>query len=223
MAREQGVAVPDVAGAIASVRAAGRFPVVQPILVLAGAEYERKIVAQADGAPVGRALLHEPDDARVLARLLARESAPQRDELVVLVGHGSHHGADDRYAQLQKALDAIGHSWLVGTIEGQIGLEEAIAGLRARAGRRPGDGPEAGPGASTPPRVRIRPLMLTAGDHVVNDIAGAEESWLRALAGAGFETSYEDETLLDSEAVRALFAARSRELVFGRAGEGGAQ
>ncbi len=195
MKREQGVTVPDVCEAV--VAAQSSSVAVQPILVLPGSEYDTKVVECARDVPVGTTLLHDAADVEAFARLLAEESRPADGEYVVFVGHGTHHEADRRYAELQAEFDRRGDSCLLGTIEGDLPIELVVQRLRDRGVQR----------------VRVRPLMLTAGDHVQNDIAGEDESWLTDLREAGFHAEFENVTLLDLDAVRRMITSRCVALV----------
>ena len=61
----------------------------------------------------------------------------------------------------------------VGTVEGFPGLDYVIRRMKIRGIRK----------------VHLMPLMIVAGDHARNDLAGAEEdSWNSLLQAEGFET-----------------------------------
>ena len=190
MEKEQGIVMPDVCQAVSA--AASELVAVQPILVIPGREYEEKVINCASGVLVGSTLMHAAADVDVVADLLSKDAGTRAGELVVFVGHGTHHWADSRYAELQDAFDRLGASCLVGTIEGDLSIRhvERLA-LKRNASR-----------------LRVRPLMLTAGDHVRNDIAGDEDSWVTRLRESGFEVAFEDVTILDVPAITSLLTSK---------------
>lgn len=179
---------------------------VQPLQVLPGEEFH-DIVAQAQalqGLPkglsrvaVGQPLLGGNPDLAAMAGALAESAAPlAKDEVLLLVGHGTRHGADAFYPALQEHFRRLGNhqgaNVLVGTIEGTVGLEDVLAELKARKIRK----------------VRLRPLLGVAGDHVVNDILGdAPDSWKSRLQAAGLSVTPVPQGLLDLPAAVALWTA----------------
>ena len=120
-------------------------------------------------------LLSAPADHAVMAQALADEFAhvPATDA-VVFMGHGSTMGSNQLYSDVQDALHAIGkHNFLVATVEGTPTLDDAMLQLESLDAER----------------VWLAPLMIVAGDHARNDLAGDdEESWTNQLAARGFET-----------------------------------
>ncbi len=85
----------------------------------------------------------------------------------VFMGHGTSHTAKVTYSQMQAQMDALGYkNVFIGTVEGEPEETacEAIIDAVAAAGYK---------------KVILRPLMVVAGDHANNDMAGEEEdSWL---------------------------------------------
>ena len=90
----------------------------------------------------------------------------------MLFGHGTGHAANLVYPALQTAFDLAGRrDVLVGTVEGWPAFPEVLRQLKERCG--------AG--------VHLVPLMLVAGDHALNDMAGGTpESWKSRLEAEGF-------------------------------------
>ena len=89
--------------------------------------------------------------------------APCGGETLVLLGHGTDHFANAVYPALQTAFRLNGRTdVLVGTVEGWPGYEDVALQVKASGSKR----------------VRLAPLMLVAGDHAVNDMAGSgPDSW----------------------------------------------
>ena len=123
-----------------------------------------------------------------------REAEPGR--AVVLMGHGSAHRANVVYPALQGIFELQSRPDIrVGTVEGWPGLAEVCAALaRSRASR-----------------VLLVPLMLVAGDHAQNDMAGpGPHSWRSVLAGQGYRVDWVRHGLGSEKAVQDLYAAHLR-------------
>ncbi|MBR3245733.1 MAG: sirohydrochlorin cobaltochelatase, partial [Parasporobacterium sp.] len=84
----------------------------------------------------------------------------------VFMGHGTSHTAKATYTEMQKVFNGLGcTNVFVGTVEGEPEETEVHAILKAVQ--------DAGFN-----KVILRPLMVVAGDHANNDMAGDEEdSW----------------------------------------------
>ena len=98
----------------------------------------------------------------------------KKEEALVLMDHGTGHFADSAYAALDYRFKSLGaDNVFVGTVEGYPEIEDVRRQLRAYG----------------PRKVILLPLMVVAGDHAVNDMAGEEEdSWKSLLKQDGFET-----------------------------------
>lgn len=102
------------------------------------------------------------------------EAAKADGVAFVFLGHGTFHTAKVSYSQMQTQMDRLGFdNVFIGTVEGDP--EETACGevlnAIAKAGYR---------------KVILRPLMVVAGDHANNDMAGEEEhSWLSIFKASG--------------------------------------
>ncbi len=170
------------------------WAVVQSLHLLAGHEFYR-LVEEVQQVPIrtaiGLPLLYAPEDYQQLVTLLAaawRELS--RDEAVVLVGHGTDHASWATYLTLQHFLnDRVERPVYVGVLEGYPERTDVVAAV-------------AGSGAR---RVHLVPLMLVAGVHVQEDLAGPEDSWQADLEAAGLEVTLEPRGLLELPGVMDLF------------------
>jgi len=102
------------------------------------------------------------------------EAAAEEKVAFVFMGHGTSHTAKVSYSQMQTAMQTLGYSNVfIGTVEGEpeeTACENVIEAVKA-AGYT---------------KVILRPLMVVAGDHANNDMAGADEdSWLSQFNAAG--------------------------------------
>ena len=175
--------------------------VIQPTHIMNGDEYDklRRLAAPFSGRlrlHFGAPLLTTLEDYRALCRvLLAELPALEEGEALVLMGHGTGHYANGAYTQLDYMLRDLGHRAFVGTVEGYPMLEEVL--------RRLQEHPEV-------KRVCLAPLMIVAGDHAQNDMAGDEEdSWKSRLEQAGYAVRCHVAGLGELPGVRAMFAAHA--------------
>lgn len=162
---------------------------VQPLHVVAGAEYDKiqRIVLRyvhAEDKPFARLALCRPllyymgqsdtvdDYTCLLAAMRSEWQASEPHEAVVLMGHGGLHPANAAYAVLQMKLQDAGLSDVfVYTLEGYPTLLDICGKLKQHGYTH----------------VRLLPLMLLAGDHARNDMAGDDdESAKSVLQQAGF-------------------------------------
>ena len=101
------------------------------------------------------------------------EAAKEDGTAFVFMGHGTHHTAMITYSQMQTQMNELGYdNVFIGTVEGdEAFLADAIIENVAAAGYT---------------KVVLRPLMVVAGDHANNDMAGAEEdAWLAMFNASG--------------------------------------
>ena len=94
---------------------------------------------------------------------------------MVLLGHGTEHPGNLVYPALQGVLDWLGREdILIGTVEGWPQADDVLEQLSCQNCRR----------------VLLAPLMLVAGTHAVEDMAGSEpESWKNRLEASGYEVT----------------------------------
>lgn len=102
------------------------------------------------------------------------EDAAADSVAFVFMGHGTSHAAAVSYEQMQTQFGELGYeNVFVGTVEGEpesTAVEEVIEAVKA-AGYK---------------KVILRPLMLVAGDHANNDMAGDDEdSWKSLFLASG--------------------------------------
>ncbi|MDR2352820.1 MAG: sirohydrochlorin cobaltochelatase, partial [Deltaproteobacteria bacterium] len=105
------------------------------------------------------------------------QSAKDANASLVLMGHGNEHLTQKIYSRLEKALrDAYGPNIYIGTVEAPPHGPEIIAAIQKVQG------------ASQ--NIFLAPLMVVAGDHARNDMAGEEEdSWASQFKAAGFQVT----------------------------------
>ena len=180
--------------------------VIQPTHLLEGLEYQRLLGAARERAgqfrrlSVGKPLLTDEEDFKAVARALIRAQAPVQDgeTALVLMGHGTTAQCNAVYPKLERVLRTLGgEHWFVGTVEAEPDLEAVLAEVRAGHYRR----------------VVLRPLMIVAGDHATNDMAGEEGSWKQAFTQAGYEVLCQLQGLGELEEIRRIFVRHTQEAV----------
>ena len=192
--------------------------VVQPTHLMHGAEYDEMMEAlEGYKGKIGRISVAEPllgevgNDATVInadkeavAKAVVEAAEVPADTALVLLGHGTAHVAKVTYYQMQKQMDALGYDHVfVGTVEGEpegTGCDEIIEAVKA-AGYK---------------NVVLRPLMVVAGDHANNDMAGEEEdSWKSMFeADGGFDSVTAQIAGLGSiAAVQELYVAHTQAVI----------
>lgn len=173
--------------------------VVQPTHLMHGAEYDELMEAveaykdQFASVKVAEPLLGEVGhdatvvnvDKKAVAEDLTAEAvktagydsldaAKEAGVAFVFMGHGTSHTAKVSYSQMQTQMNDLGYANVfIGTVEGEpeeTACEEVIKAV-AEAGYT---------------KVVLRPLMVVAGDHANNDMAGEDEdSWLSQFNASG--------------------------------------
>lgn len=199
--------------------------VVQPTHLMHGAEYDELMESveayrnQFQTVKVAEPLLGEVgtdatvinEDKEKVAKALTQaavedagyeelSAAMEDGAAFVFMGHGTYHTAKVSYSQMQQQMEALGyHNVFIGTVEGDPEETscEAVIDAVTQAGYT---------------KIILRPLMVVAGDHANNDMAGEEEdSWLSMFHASGnFESVDVQITGLGSiEAIRKLYAAHT--------------
>lgn len=159
-------------------------------------------------AVVGAPLLSDATDVDCLAAALMGEWRPKPGTVTLFVGHGIGGPAGSDYMRSRDAFDAYD----------ALGVAFARAGRDDLAVACLSDGPSAAlqavrglaePGAT----VRLVPLMLAAGRHVLKNIGGSDDrSWSSVLAAADYVPQLCDCGLGEVATVRELYAHHARAL-----------
>lgn len=115
----------------------------------------------------------QEDMERVVDAILATiPTERQKDEAVVLMGHGTHHPSNAFYAALMFQLQRRDPNIFVGTVEGYPGLDLIQSMMLEKKIKK----------------AFLVPFMSVAGDHAKNDMAGDEDdSWKSILTKAGID------------------------------------
>ncbi len=199
--------------------------VVQPTHLMHGAEYDELVEAvteyadQFESIAIAEPLLGEvgedatvinEDKAAVAEAVVAAavessdydslDAAAEDGTAIVLMGHGTSHTAKVSYSQMQTQMDELGYANVfIGTVEGEPEETACEAVIEAVA-------------AAGYTKVILRPLMVVAGDHANNDMAGEDEdSWLSMFNASGLFESVDTqiEGMGRIEAIEELYVAHT--------------
>ena len=198
--------------------------VVQPTHLMHGAEYDEmcaaidKVRDQFDSVEIAEPMLGEVGDdatvinadkeavAKAVVAAALEESgyestAAAKDAGVayVLMGHGTAHVAKVTYSQMATQMAKLGYeNVFVGTVEGEPEETSCEAVIEAVKNA----------GYTT---VVLRPLMVVAGAHANNDMAGADDdSWKTMFEAAGFTVNCQISGLGRIADVQALYVAHTK-------------
>ena len=157
--------------------------VVQPTHLMSGYEYNDladELAEYADAfesIAMGVPLLDTDDDFTTVADALAKATEAYNDgeTAICLMGHGTEAESNEVYAKMQTVMDKAGHKNIfIGTVESTPSVEDVLAMVQAGNYKK----------------VVLRPMMIVAGDHANNDMAGDEpDSWKSIFEAAGYEVT----------------------------------
>jgi len=187
---------------------------VQSLHVIPGEEFDEmletveEIEALHEGVEisVGKPLLNSNEDLVAVAKALADKFSAQvaAGEPVLLMGHGTPHENDKKYAELEVELKKLYSNFFIGTVEG-IGFdkgETSIGGILTKLSAL----------ELKSKNVTISPLMSIAGDHANNDMNAdtgesdpAEQSWRERLVTAGYKVTDVMKGLGDYNEINAIW------------------
>ena len=189
--REHGEAVPNPSQALAQLNDEGYTHVtIIPTHMIPGEEYDEvRGVASAFGKMSGKfgfeeirvcsPFLDGVKGCEAVADILMKRFESRlkdKETAIILMGHGTpEHFANAQYLQLQLALNQKAYGrFFVGTVESSPSLDDVLAELKRH--------PEI-------KRLILSPLMIVAGDHANNDMAGEDDpdSWINILRKNGYK------------------------------------
>ena len=178
--------------------------VVQPTHLMNGFEYTdlvNELAGFADAfeaVAVGEPLLTSDEDFAAVAEIIvkATEEYDDGETAICFMGHGTEAESNGVYARMQQVLTEAGYeNYFIGTVEAEPSVEDLLEAVQA------GDYS----------RVVLRPLMIVAGDHANNDMAGDDEdSWKSLFEAAGYDVTCVLSGLGELEEIQALFVQHAQ-------------
>lgn len=200
--------------------------IIQPTHLMHGAEYDELAEAAAayedqfETVKIAEPLLGEVgadasavnEDKKAVAEALTAEAvatagyesleaAKEDGTAFVFMGHGTSHTAKVSYSQMQTQMSELGYdNVFIGTVEGEPEETSCEAVIEAVSG-------------AGYTKVILRPLMVVAGDHANNDMAGEDaDSWISMFKADGsFESVDTQITGLGSiDAIKDIYVAHTK-------------
>jgi sirohydrochlorin cobaltochelatase len=177
--------------------------IIQPLHIIAGYEFDKikKTIMDNENPNIdiklGKPLLFEETDyLKVVEALKTQLPEDKEEQVVILIGHGTNHSANECYEKLQEYLSDKRLQVFVGTIE--EGVDPMITKLKA----------------SKYKEVVLIPFLLVAGDHVQNDLLGDDQhSWKSNLIHNGYAVKAYHKGLGENPAFQDLYIQRVKDLM----------
>lgn len=178
--------------------------VVQPTHLMNGLEYNdvaNELAEYTDAfekVVLGEPLLTSDEDFAAVEKAITEWTADYDDgeTAIVFMGHGTEAESNAVYTKMQDMLTADGYAnYYVGTVEAEPALEDVLEKIQAGDYKK----------------VILEPLMIVAGDHANNDMAGDEEgAWKKAFEDAGYEVECLIRGLGENEGIRNLLVEHAQ-------------
>jgi len=188
---------------------------IQPLHMEAGEEYEKLMgvvadyKASFDKLAVGRPILYytgqegqKPDDYAIAIKAFQLQFPKLGpNEAVCLMGHGGLSPANTAYAALQMKINDAGlKNVFVFTVEGYPTIDNLVTVLKANKIKK----------------VTLMPIMLVAGDHAHNDMAGSkDDSFKNVLLKAGFKVDTYIHGLGENKAIQDIYIQHLKDAIEG--------
>jgi hypothetical protein len=168
------------------------------IMKTADSEYHFKIndtvdkyIDKFENIPIAEPLLISDEDFEDLIASITSKGDYDDDTAVVFMGHGSPAESNMVYTKLQGMLKDKGFdNYYIGTVEAKPDYDDVLAMVKEGDYKK----------------IVLKPLMVVAGDHAQNDMAGDEDdSWKSMFASEGYEVECVIEGLAQSKDIRDVY------------------
>lgn len=178
--------------------------VIQPTHLMNGLEY-MNVIKMADEysdvfeqLSVGQPLLASDDDFNAVIKIITEETEQYDDgeTAICYMGHGTEAESNQVYGRMQDMLRAAGYeNYYVGTVEASPTLDKVLSAVRS----------------GNYNKVVLAPLMIVAGDHANNDMAGdGEDSWKTVFEKAGYHVTCLIRGLGELDAIQQIFIEHAK-------------
>lgn len=203
--KRDGVEIDDVDAALKRAADNGvKTLVVQPTHLMHGFEYNDLMDQVGDQADAfdkvvfGEPLLNSDDDFKRVEQAIVDWTKEYDDgkTAICFMGHGTEAESNSVYQKMQDLLTADGYkNYFVGTVEATPSVDDVLAAVQKGEYER----------------VILEPLMVVAGDHANNDMAGDEEdSWKTVFESAGYDVKCLLRGLGENEAIRQIYVDHAK-------------
>lgn len=209
--KNEGIKIPTPEEALAELKEQGYTRIALTSLdVIPGIEYDYKTAVfnlykeNFKKMTIGTPLMYfqgqegQPDDCLDAMKALSSQFPRLgKQDAVLLMAHGTPHPSNAYYSVMQNRLDEItGGKAMIFSVEGWPALEHIIPQLREKGIKN----------------ITLMPMMMVAGDHANNDMAGDEEdSYKNILIKEGFKVEPYLHGMGENMNVRKIFAQRADE------------
>ena len=178
--------------------------VVQPTHLMNGLEYDELVSTVGNYSDAfekvvfGEPLLTSDDDFARVEKAITEWTSEYDDgeTAICFMGHGTEADSNRIYQKMQDLLASDGYeNYFVGTVEATPSLDDVLEKVKAGNYKK----------------VVLEPLMVVAGDHANNDMAGDEDgSWKKTFEDAGYEVTCILRGLGENEDIRQIYVDHAK-------------
>lgn len=166
------------------------------------------LTREQDYIDLNNALAHQVDNYTIGVDRTPHYSPINHNETaIIFMGHGTPHPANSAYSELDRFVAANYKNTFVGTVEGYPTYDDVLAKLKASGLKK----------------VRLAPLMVSAGEHALVDLTGAAgehggaalsqpspDSWRGKLLKEGFNVTYDLRGLGENDQVVQIWVKHTK-------------
>jgi sirohydrochlorin cobaltochelatase len=173
--------------------------IVQPTHLMNGYEYTdladelENYKDKFENISLGEPLLTSDSDFEAVTQAIveATSSYDDGETAICFMGHGTEADSNSVYAKLQDTLAADGYeNYYIGTVEAEPSLDDVIEAIDGKGYKK----------------VILEPLMVVAGDHANNDMAGDDDdSWKSVLESRGYQVECVIKGLGQFESIQKIY------------------
>ena len=181
--------------------------VIQPTHLMDGLEYNDVVDEAGDYSDafeqiaIGKPLLSDDEDFQAVIKAITDDTKKYDDgeTAICFMGHGTEAESNKVYEKMQNMLTEEGYdNYYVGTVEATPSLDDVLSAVQKGNYKR----------------VVLQPLMIVAGDHANNDMAGADkDSWKSTFEDAGYQVETVLRGLGEIQAIRDIFTEHAQEAI----------
>ena len=178
--------------------------IVQPTHMMDGTEYHYKIKDHLedykdkfDTLILGKPLIKYDEDYEDLIKSITATEYSD-DTAVCFMGHGTPADSNIIYTTLQDKLFSKNYkNYFIGTVEAKPDFDDVLSMINEGQYNK----------------IVLKPLMVVAGDHAQNDMAGDEDdSWKSMFTANGYEVECVIEGLAQSKDIRNMYIKHLKEI-----------